>query len=109
MTLDAIPSWSEVAAAKVAARDALIPDKWRILATEALNVIEIPKTCGVLSPVEIEITETPAPKLVQKILSEELKSYDVTLAFCKRAAIAQQLVSPFFSLLHLPLKLRSGN
>jgi hypothetical protein len=30
--------------------------------------------------------------LVQKMSKGELKSYDVTLAFCKRAAIAQQLV-----------------
>ncbi|OWZ61424.1 hypothetical protein AYX15_06373 [Cryptococcus neoformans] len=93
MTLDVIPSWSEIAAAKVAARDALIPEQWRIPVTDALNVIDIPKTCGVLSPGEIEITETPAPTLVQKILREELRSYDVTLAFCKRAAIAQQLTN----------------
>lgn len=106
MTLDVIPSWSEIAAAKVAARDALIPEKWRIPVTDALNVIDIPKTCGVLSPGEIEITETPAPKLVQKILSEELSSYDVTLAFCKRAAIAQQLVRPFFPPLYLPLEMQ---
>lgn len=97
MTLDVIPSWSEIAAAKVAARDALIPEQWRIPVTDALNVIDIPKTCRVLSPGEIEITETPAPTLVRKILREELRSYDVTLAFCKRAAIAQQLVCPFLS------------
>ncbi|WWD20157.1 hypothetical protein CI109_104633 [Kwoniella shandongensis] len=87
------PSWTEVAAAKVAARDALIPSEWRIPPTEAINVIDVPKTCGVLTPVEIDITETEAPVLVEKMVKGELKSYDVTLAFCKRAAIACQLTN----------------
>ncbi|KAK8849532.1 hypothetical protein IAR55_004866 [Kwoniella newhampshirensis] len=87
------PTWDQVAAAKVAARDALIPQEWKIPPTDAINVIDVPKTCGVLSPAEVEITETEGPVLVEKMLKGELKSYDVTLAFCKRAAVACQLTN----------------
>ncbi|WVQ66347.1 uncharacterized protein L199_004526 [Kwoniella botswanensis] len=95
MTLIPTPSppWQEVAQAKRQARDALIPEEWRIQPTEADNVIDVPKTCGVLSPKEIEITELDAPTLVGKMVAGELKSYEVTLAFCKRAAVAQQLTN----------------
>lgn len=93
MTLDVVPSWKAISNDKIAARDALIPAKWLIPKTDALNVMDVPPTCGVLSEEEIAITETPAPKLVEKMVGGELKSAQVTLAFCKRAAIAQQLVS----------------
>ena len=86
-------TWESVATAKQAKRDALIPPEWKIKPTQALNVIDVPKTCGILSPTELEITESPADVLLERMASGELKSYDVTLAFCKRAAIAQQLVS----------------
>ncbi len=91
--------WSSVAAQKVATRDALIPKEWLIAQTDALNVMNVPKTCGVLSPVELQITETTAPELVSQMTTGTLKSYDVVLAFCKRAAVAQQLVSVSFYLL----------
>jgi amidase len=89
MTIAPKPHWSEISASKIAA---LIPEAWRIPETSALHVLDVPRTCGVLSAAEIEITETPAEVLVQKMGKGELKSYGVTLAFCKRAAIAQQLV-----------------
>jgi len=86
------PLWTKIAAQKVAARDALIPKEWLIPPTDALNVMEIPTTSGILSTSEIKITETEAPLLVSRMVKGELSSYDVVLAFCKRAAIAQQLV-----------------
>ncbi|TYJ57847.1 hypothetical protein B9479_001457 [Cryptococcus floricola] len=90
----AVPAqWQQVSRAKTAARDALIPKEWIIPATDARSVIHIPRTCGVLSDKEIGITETPATALVESMLSRELTSYEVTLAFCKRAAIAQQLTN----------------
>ncbi|TXT06916.1 uncharacterized protein COLE_06247 [Cutaneotrichosporon oleaginosum] len=55
--------------------------------------MDIPATCGVLSPQEVEITETPASELVKRLLSRELSSESVVTAFCKRAAIAQQLTN----------------
>lgn len=74
-----------------AAREALIPSEWRIPSTDALSVLDIPRTCGILSPKEIEITETDGTILVQKMIKGEL---EVTEAFWKRAAIGQQLVCP---------------
>ncbi|WVQ79332.1 hypothetical protein IAT38_001429 [Cryptococcus sp. DSM 104549] len=96
MTLVPAPassSWEEISKAKIAARDALIPKAWLIPPTDARNVIDVPKTCGVLTPAELEITETEAPVLVEKMLKGELKSEEVTVAFCKRAAVAQQLTN----------------
>ncbi|WRT69538.1 uncharacterized protein IL334_006525 [Kwoniella shivajii] len=93
MTLIPSKPWEEISKAKRDARDALIPKEWLIPSTDALNVIDIPRTCGVLTPKEVEITELEAPVLVEKMIKGELKCYDVTLAFCKRASIAQQLTN----------------
>lgn len=86
-------AWKEIASAKLAARDAFIPTEWKIPSTEAKNVLDIPRTCGILTPSELEITETDATVLVDRMVRGELKSREVTGAFCKRAAIAQQLVN----------------
>ena len=85
--------WKRTAADKVAARDALIPVEWKVPKTDSLNVIDFPRTCGLLNRSELEITETDAVSLVKMMLNGSLKSREVTEAFCKRAAIAQQLVS----------------
>lgn len=88
------PSWETIAANKRAARDALIPAAWLITVDDGLlDVTGVPRTCGALSPDEIKITETEAPKLVEQMIGRQLTSEAVVTAFCKRAAIAQQLVS----------------
>jgi len=79
-----------------------IPKEWR-LSSEVLakvesnadaNVLSIPTSCGVLTPKEVEITESAdATEVLQRLAKGEWSSYEVTLAFCKRAAIAQQLVN----------------
>ena|ERR1700712_1790788 len=62
-------------------------------ANSNLNVLDIPRTCGILNEKEIDITENyDATALVEKMASKQFSSYEVVLAFCKRAAIAQQLV-----------------
>lgn len=54
----------------------------------------LPRRCGLLSESELEITENyPATQLLAKLASGQLSSLAVTTAFCKRAAIAQQVVS----------------
>lgn len=86
--------WDAVAAEKRAERDARIPQSWLIsFPDDVLDVTGVPRECGVLTPEEIIITETEAPKLVQQMIAKELTSEAVVTAFCKRAAIAQQLVS----------------
>lgn len=87
------PLWSDVAAAKQAANLAKIPAEWRIKPAQTAHVMGIPRTCGVLSDTELEITERTASDLVQRMSDGEEKVYDVVLAFAKRSAIAHQLVS----------------
>ena len=83
-----------------------IPETWRI-STELLGELKTPlessdnnvlemdfvRRSGVMSDGDIAITESTMAELLAKLASGELTSYRVTTAFCKRAAIAHQLVS----------------
>lgn len=93
--------WESIAKAKQADAYAQIPEAWRlssdisskISSTNPINVLDIPRTCGILSKLEIEITEQfTATELVRHIASRRYTAVEVTKAFSKRAAIAQQLV-----------------
>lgn len=53
----------------------------------------VPKSCGILTSEELAITESSAVDLVSQLAAGKLTSVAVTTAFCKRAAIAHQLVS----------------
>lgn len=89
-------TWQQVSAQKIASRDALLPKEWLLPqppADSVLNVMDIPRTCGILSAKEIEITETPATELIDKMIAKELTSVEVTTAFCKRATIGCQLTN----------------
>ncbi|KAJ4164361.1 hypothetical protein LMH87_006038 [Akanthomyces muscarius] len=92
-----LPAWEAIALDKRSQRDAAIPAEWRLQAGSVpksrLNVTRVPVESGILVSREIDITETDAPLLVQKLAAQEYSSYEVTLAFCKRAAISQQLVN----------------
>lgn len=87
--------WQEVAKLAQEARDksvALVqPPVPDVPADLPLNVTEIPKQ--LLTPSEIEITETPPEALVQKLASGELTSVAVITAFLRRAGLAQKLVN----------------
>ncbi|CDK25120.1 unnamed protein product [Kuraishia capsulata CBS 1993] len=88
--------YDKAAAKKKATRD-LIPEKWRLPAdlypTDPMaNVLDIPRTCGILTEKEQDITENyTAAEMLVKLSSGEFTSVEVTTAFCKRAAIATQL------------------
>ncbi|KAJ5753222.1 hypothetical protein N7520_010139 [Penicillium odoratum] len=57
-----------------------------------VNVMEIPRTCGLLSSKELEITEKyDVRALVSAMTEGKIKAEEVVLAFCKRAAISHQL------------------
>ncbi|KAB8276491.1 amidase signature domain-containing protein [Aspergillus minisclerotigenes] len=95
-----IPDWQQKAAAKQAEAAAKIPKEWRVPASILENldneqeVLTIPQRCGILTPKELEITETvDATALRDKLTARELTAVEVTTAFCKRAAIAQQITS----------------
>ncbi|KAL4804161.1 amidase signature domain-containing protein [Aspergillus unguis] len=90
--------WQTKAQRKRDALAAKIPEEWR-LSSELLeraesldNILDIPRQSEILTEREINITETTdATELVSRLLSGELSAYEVAVAFCKRAAIAQQL------------------
>lgn len=75
--------------------DSIPEDLWLsqdIIAKPPLDVTEIPKTCGILTKDELEITETyDATGLAEAIASKKLTAAAVARAFAKRAAIAHQL------------------
>lgn len=87
-----------------------IPKDWRISVEsfqDATNVMDIPVTCGLLNDTERKITsDNDATALLEKIKAGVWSVEQVTVAFCKRAAIAQQLVSSHAIELHsVPLEI----
>ncbi|KAL2069216.1 hypothetical protein VTL71DRAFT_15554 [Oculimacula yallundae] len=98
-------SWKIISRQKIAKRNSQIPASW-LISPELLpkdppskkdgsqNVLQLPRECGILTPAELKITETPSiQSLLSMIASEQLSALDVTTAFCKRTAIAQQLTN----------------
>lgn len=89
--------WEEIAASKRKQLADSIPQEWRIPASQMppesqLNVLDWPSTSGFFTPQELEITELTASQLLGQLRSGHKTSEEVTRAFCKRAAVAQQLV-----------------
>ncbi|RMY46835.1 hypothetical protein D0865_09037 [Hortaea werneckii] len=79
-----------------------IPEAWRLDSqylketgpTSKRSVLDIPAKCGILNEREVDITEHyNMAQLVQQLANGSMSSTEVTTAFCKRAAIAQQLTS----------------
>lgn len=88
--------WQEIASEQQKLRDSQIPKEWILesLPDESVaNVMNVPYTCGLMTETELALTEKDATDLLALMAKGKLKSYDLTLAFCKRASIAQQLVS----------------
>jgi amidase len=112
---DAPENWRDLAAKKRAALYAQIPQEWRLPSStlasihssapptdpftpatshSSHSVLHVPRTCGILSERELELTEQyDVTALVEKMVKREATSEEVTRAFCKRAAVAQQCVN----------------
>jgi len=92
-----LPNWAQISSNKRDSRDELIPSKWRIpesARTNSTNLLQVPITCGILTAEEIAITSNfDAVALVEALKNSTFSAEAVTTAFCKRAAIAQQLVN----------------
>lgn len=103
-----LKTWEQRAAEKRESCAALLPASWR-LPKEALSALQTPlelsknnlisldiiRTSAVLSPRELEITEKlDVTSLLEHLASGTYTAVEVTTAFSKRAAIAQQLVVP---------------
>jgi amidase len=101
-TAPPIADWQELAKSKRLSVFSKIPKDWLLppsqtaqyTETSTLSVLSVPRTCGILTEKELDITENyDATALVEMMAKGELKSVEVVTAFCKRAAVAQQCVS----------------
>jgi len=92
-----LKNYQVLAVEKQLQRSNKIPKEWLIpteLLGDATNILKLPVTCGILSDIECEITSKyDATALLEKLKSGVWSAEQVTVAFCKRAAIAQQAVS----------------
>lgn len=104
-TVDSPAPWKEAVALKQAQCRASIPQEWLIPSSTLASVdlsltsttdlvqANIVRECGILSERELNITENfNARQLLARMARGEMSSLEVTVAFSKRAAIAQQLV-----------------
>jgi amidase len=82
-------SWQSVSKRKKEQQASRIPKEWLLVAefkpsAGTLNVLDIPRKCGILDEKDLEITENyDATALVEELAKGRLKSVDVTRAFCK--------------------------
>ncbi|KZV69062.1 general amidase [Peniophora sp. CONT] len=90
------PTWQDLVVDKRARQAAAIPKDWIITppADDVHDVTDVPATCGLLSAKELAITEnTDIEKLLVQLATGELSSVEVTIAYYKRAIVAQQVVN----------------
>ncbi|KAF3043938.1 hypothetical protein E8E11_007936 [Didymella keratinophila] len=91
------PKWQSVSWQKKDKQFASIPSQWRLPQlppASVTNYLNIPRECGLLTEKEVDITESyDATALAQAIRERRFTCVNVTTAFCKRAAIAHQLVN----------------
>ncbi|KAL2363101.1 hypothetical protein RJZ56_004003 [Blastomyces dermatitidis] len=88
--------WKEIVREKRRSQAESIPPAWRLqsIAEDFVNSIDVIESCGILSSEELQITKiTDAVSLLHQIATGSLSSFEVTTAFCKRAAIAHQLIN----------------
>lgn len=96
-------TWQDIVSKKQLENASMIPPAWRlpehltrVSETSGTNVIDVPRQSGILTERQLEITELyDATDLLRKMEHRELSAYEVTEAFCIRAAIAQQVVRFF--------------
>ncbi|KAF9888309.1 hypothetical protein FE257_008741 [Aspergillus nanangensis] len=93
-------TWEEIVEKKRLEAFNKIPEAWRLPAhyTDRVNedacwnVLNVPRECCILTDRELQITEEyDAVALVEAISGACFTAEEVAVAFCKRAAIAQQL------------------
>ncbi|KAM5354435.1 hypothetical protein ACJ41O_001084 [Fusarium nematophilum] len=97
------PDWQALIREKRAARDSRIPAEWRLdssITSQAhrdnpISAFDLLSQTNLLTKRERDITEKyDATALLALLASGALSSLEVTTAFCKRAAVAQQLINP---------------
>jgi amidase len=96
--MSSLQSWEEKAAQKRTSIYNLIPAEWRlpeaIINNPPKNSTIVPSQCGILSQLDLEITGIDdIQELADRIANGKYSAVQVTEAYCKRAAIAHQLVN----------------
>ncbi|KAJ3536825.1 hypothetical protein NM208_g6489 [Fusarium decemcellulare] len=93
--------WQVLIEKKQADREARIPQDWRLPEAVAskvspenrISAFDLLEESALLTPAELAITDRhDATTLLDMMATSRITCYDVTQAFCKRAAIAHQLV-----------------
>ncbi|KAI8210421.1 hypothetical protein K4K54_000443 [Colletotrichum sp. SAR 10_86] len=105
--MPAAMEWEVIASRHREKQQASIPQEW-VLSDQKLqelrgagtpkegqlNALDVARKSGLFTDSELEITESySAKELLGKIHAGKLTSEEVTVAFCKRAALAQQLTA----------------
>ncbi|BCS30399.1 uncharacterized protein APUU_80702S [Aspergillus puulaauensis] len=83
------------------ARDILqqsIPKQWMVPANQLppatqLNVVDFPRTSGILTDKELAITEMSATTLVERMGEGQISAEEVVVAFLKRSVVGHQLLN----------------
>ncbi|UJR17813.1 hypothetical protein I4U23_004712 [Adineta vaga] len=96
--MSSINMWKEKAIRKRTSLLGLIPNEWRlsesILKSLPKDCTRVPSQCGILSKLDLEITEIDdIDELASHIANGRYTAVQVTEAYCKRAAIAHQLTN----------------
>ncbi|KAH8698737.1 alpha-glucosidase [Talaromyces proteolyticus] len=96
-------NWESLVAAKREELQKSIPNAWRLtgkqlklFSQKGINLVaaDVCRKSGILSESELDITENyTAQELLQKLAAGEVSALETTTGFCKRASIAQQLLS----------------
>jgi len=89
-------NYRSISIKKLLQRQSQIPKEWLLSQSyhEATNLMGVPASCGILSAEECKITSNfDATALLEKLKLGDWSAEQVVIAFCKRAAIAHQLVS----------------
>ncbi|TGZ79867.1 amidase [Ascodesmis nigricans] len=86
--------WEEIGARKRHERDSKIPMDWTLdsgVPESLRDVTHLPYSSGILSARELDITGNyTAQEIIEGTIKGKWTSVEVTVAFCKRAAIAHQ-------------------
>lgn len=89
--------WESIASRKQEERASRIPKEWTLPSSIDQNrhdVLGVPRESDILTEDELRLTENyDATALLSGLSTGLLKSVDVVTAFCKRAAIAQQVTN----------------
>ncbi|KAK7203246.1 amidase signature domain-containing protein [Myxozyma melibiosi] len=89
------PAYKAISAAKKQSLIDAIPAEWRVpIPEDQDNLTKFAETAGVLTPKEVEITSNyDAVGLLDKVHAGEYTALEVTIAFCKRAALAHLAIN----------------